>query len=190
MKIGSGREFEGSDGDAEQRGPTSSAAAVWDRALYDELSRLVAPLVRNESGVRSFRPSDVVQEAYLRLRDLHGWSPDSFRARAVETIRRVLVDAARRRRAAKRGGGHTRVPLEEAAVGVPVGGNGELDLVDIDEALTHLGRVDARAAKVIELRFFGSRTVPEAAEELRICERSANADFRRGISWLRERLQR
>jgi RNA polymerase sigma-70 factor (ECF subfamily) len=189
MKIGNAREIDPND-DAE--GPTDSAAPSlpWDGALYEELSRVVTPIARRESGTRSFRPSDVVQETYLRLREGPGESMPAFRARAVETARRVLVDAARRRRAAKRGGGQSRVPLDEASLEASPTRDGPIDLVDIDEALTHLARVDARAAKVIELRFFGECTVAETAAELGICERSASADFVRGISWLRERLQR
>lgn len=157
-------------------------------SAYAELYRLAAMLVAKESGVRSFGPSDICSEAYLRLRGTSCVPIERFRARAANVIRRILVDAARRRNAEKRGRGWERTSIESATreVARP---DFSLDLVDLDAELEALGGVDPRAARVIELRHFGGLTSDEIAAELGVSVRTVTDDLKRGAQWLKERLR-
>jgi RNA polymerase sigma factor (TIGR02999 family) len=156
--------------------------------VYDELHLLAQRAMRHERGGHTLQATALVNEAYLRLVDQRraGWEHRTqFLAVAAQLMRRILVDHARGRGAAKRGGGQERVPLENAAVSAPEKG---LDLVSLDEALTRLARIDAQQARVVELRFFGGLTVEEAAEVLGVSPATVKREWTMAKAWLRREL--
>jgi RNA polymerase sigma-70 factor, ECF subfamily len=126
----------------------------------------------------------LVNEAYLRL--IGSTQPNwhdrvHFYAVCAKIMRHILVDYARSRRTAKRGGGDPPVPLIEAAA---VGPDAALDLVAIDEALEILTRMDERKGKVVELRFFGGLSFEETAEVLKVSTDTVQRDWRLAKAWL------
>jgi len=133
--------------------------------VYDELRRLAAQRLAQEKPGQTLEATALVHEAYLRLVEgtpaQHFNSRGHFFAACAEAMRRILVDQARRKQAAKRGGEARRVPLDAIDVGrVPPAD----DLLAIDEALTRLAAEDAAAARLIELRYFAGMSVEDAAE--------------------------
>jgi RNA polymerase sigma factor (TIGR02999 family) len=133
--------------------------------VYDELRRLAAQRLADESPGQTLQATALVHEAYLRLVDPGGsgqyWnSRGHFFAAAAEAMRRILVDQARRKQASKRGGQGRRVPLEAADVGFTSAAD---ELLDIDEALTRLAAEDAQAARLIQLRYFAGLSIEDAA---------------------------
>lgn len=170
------------------RAAEDDGAAPDDRAelveqLYDELRGLAAAKVAGERGGHTLRPTDLVHEAWIRLaRDRAAWrSRTVFLRVAAVTMRRVLVDHARTRRAAKRGDGWTRIALTDGiAVALPP----EVDVIALDEALTALAARDARRARLVELRFFAGMSMPEVATALGVSLSTAEADWRFAQAWL------
>ena len=132
--------------------------------LYAELHALAARRMRGEARSHTLQPTALVNEAYLRLMRGAGAINDRthFFALAARAMRHVLVDHARQRRSAKRGGEWERVTLELAPGRQPV----DVDVLALDEALTELSTLDERAARVVELRFFGGYTDDEVCEIL------------------------
>lgn len=134
--------------------------------VYDELRRLAASYVRRERRGQTLQPTALVHEAYMRLvkpGDRPWTGRTHFVAIAAMSMRQVLVDRARRRDAAKRGGGIERVTLQESLIPAP-DGDGGVDLVALDQALTDLAVLDPLQSKIVELRYFGGLTVEETAE--------------------------
>lgn len=152
---------------------------------YAELRRLAERYLG--SADRTLQPTAVVHEAYLKLAatDPEAWADrEHFLAVAARAMRQILVDAARRRLADKRGGDRSRVTL----TGLPEAGPDGLDTLSLDEALTRLGALDPRQARVVELRFFGGLTVPEVAQVLDQSTATVERDWRRARAWLRVQL--
>ncbi len=142
--------------------------------VYDELRKLAAAKLAQETPGQTLQATALVHEAYLRLVDTeraqHWNSRGHFFAAAAEAMRRILVEQARRKQADKRGGRRRRVPLENAdAPYTPP----DDDLLAIDEALTRLAAEDARAAQLIQLRYFGGLSVEVAAEVVGLSRSSA-----------------
>jgi RNA polymerase sigma factor (TIGR02999 family) len=165
-----------SDGDAD-------ALGVLAALVNDELRGMARRIAAGEHR-RDWRPTDLVQEAYLRLLDWRGvrWENRAhFFATAAGMMRRVLVDAARARRAAKRGEGADPVTLDRMEVAGP-GPN--VDLLAVEEALQALAAVNSRAARVVELRFFGGFSVEETAEALGVSVRTVIHDWNTARAWL------
>ena len=134
--------------------------------VYDELRRLAASYLRRERQGQTLQATALVHEAYVRLvrpgdQPWHGRT--HFLAIAALSMRQVLVDRARRRGAAKRGGGEQRVTLDDALLPAPQPDTG-VDLVALDAALTALAALDPQQARIVELRYFGGLTVEETAE--------------------------
>lgn len=157
-------------------------------ALYEELRRLAAREFRRERTAHTLQVTALVSEAYLRLREVHGvtWeSREQFLGFAAHLMRRILVEHARRRVRAKRGGGAVRVTLEEAD---RVGVRRPRDLLALDEALGALGELDARKAAVVELRFFGGLSLEETATVLRVSPETVGREWRRAKAWLYQEL--
>jgi len=129
----------------------------------------------------------LANEAWIRLRKYSGHGSEQTPVVAAAVLRSVLVDAARREGAVKRGNGWRRVALEPA---VAVEGAGErwVDLLDLDEALEGLERSNPRAARIVELRFFGGLSVAETAVFIGASERTVEAEFRLARALLRVRL--
>jgi RNA polymerase sigma factor (TIGR02999 family) len=157
--------------------------------VYDELRHIAARQLRQERAGHTLQATAVVNEAYLRLQGHEGFqwpSRSHFFAFAAHLIRRVLVDHARHRNRAKRGGGLERVTLAEAA---DLALERAPDLEALDEALTCLEALDPRKAAVVELRFFGGLTTDEIAQHLSVSPETVGREWRRAKAWLFDQLQ-
>ena len=163
--------------------------------VYDELRRMARRYTRRENAGNMLQTTALVHEVYLRLLDAKGVECKDrvhFFALSAGMMRRILVDAARERASAKRGGrvehiGHTEeVNLEDIAGNVSLK---SAELLALDEALQDLARVDPRKARVIELRFFGGLSVEETAEVLNISPQSVMRDWKLARAWLNRELQ-
>ena len=156
---------------------------------YDELRRIAQRAMNEERVGHTLQATALVNEVYLKL-DASGrqWhSRGHFFAAAAEAIRRILIDHARSKGTAKRGGGRGRVPLEDSLAVAGGGGRG-VDIVDLDMALRELSEMDPRMAKVVELRFFGGLEVSEVADVLGFSKRTIEGDWTTARAWLRSRL--
>ena len=172
----------------EWRGENQEAANQLMELVYGELHRIASREMRRERREHTLQTTALVNEMYLRLCGSApvGWQDRAhFFAVAAQQLRRVLVDHARRARSGKRGGGQIRLELLESD-----GGTWELDerLLALDESLTRLEALDARAAKVIELRFFGGLSETDAAEALNISIATLKRDWDFARTWLASRL--
>ena len=152
--------------------------------VYQELRRLAGNYLRRERVDHTLQPTALVHEAYLRL--VHGnsvsWeSRAHFYAIAAKLMRRVLVDHARSRNAAKRGGLAEKVSLDEARDLPPAATN---DLVALDGALQDLARTYPRKSEVVELKFFGGLDVKEIAEVLQVSPKTVLRDWQFAKLWL------
>jgi RNA polymerase sigma factor (TIGR02999 family) len=157
--------------------------------VYDELHRRARNYWAHERGGRTLQATALVNEAFLRLVEVEGvrWQDRAhFFALAAQLMRRILVDAARARRAEKRGGGEIRVTLDDGIGAL----HRDDDLVRLDEALAALADLDRRKARVIELRFFGGLSVDETAEVLQISPQSVLRDWSLAKAWLTREMQR
>lgn len=157
--------------------------------VYEELRRQAARYLQRERGDHTLQTTALVHEAYVRLIDqvnVRWQNRAHFYAIAAEMMRRILVDHARRRHAAKRGGDAVKVTLDEA---VNAAGERDLDLIAVDEALTKLAALDQQQARVVEMRFFGGLNVDETAEVLGISERTVKRDWSVAKAWIRRELR-
>jgi RNA polymerase sigma factor (TIGR02999 family) len=154
--------------------------------VYGELRRRAGGYLRRERPGHTLQPTALVHEAYLRLVGLqvHLRNRSQFFGVASNLMRRILVDHARRRRAAKRDA--IRVTLNEVAQPVA---ERAVDLVRLDEALTELSALDARQARVVELRYFGGLTLQEAAKVLGVSVPTVKRDWALARAWLFDRLK-
>jgi len=158
--------------------------------VYEELRRLARRYMRNERAGNTLQTTALVNEAYLRLVDAKnvGWQDRlHFFAVSAQMMRRILVDAARARASAKRGGQAKRVDHSSAfnLDEVPdVSSERDRELVAIDDALNTLAEMDPRKGRVIELRFFGGLSVEETAEILKISPQSVMRDWKLAKAWL------
>lgn len=155
--------------------------------VYDELHRLARDCMRGERPEHTLQTTALVNEAYLRLvKGAVKWQDRAhFFAMAATAMRRVLVDHARARGRQKRAG--VQVSLEESMLVLPDRGD---ELIAIDDALNALAREDDRAAKVIELHFFGGLTYDETAEALGISAATVDRDLRFARAWLYRSMSR
>ena len=152
--------------------------------VYRELHRLAQAYMRGERAGHALQTTALVNEAYVRLIEggSQGWqSRAHFYAVAAKLMRHILVDFARSRDRIKRGGALEQVSLDEALV---LTDGCTAELLDLDEALTTLSKLDERQSRVVELRFFGGLTEPEIAEVLKLSERTVQSDWRLARSWL------
>jgi len=148
--------------------------------IYDELRALAASFMAREQHAQSLQPTALVHEAYERLigqRNLDPADRSRFFAAAAAIMRRVLIDHARARRADKRGGDERAVTLDTGVVGSASDEPAAVDVLELDAALERLSKVHDRAAKVVELRFFGGLSVPETARSLGVSERLVFDDW-------------
>ena len=156
--------------------------------LYEELRELAAAHMRHERAAHTLQPTALAHEVYLRLRDaikVESCGRTQFLAIASRAMRQILVDHARRRNSAKRGGGQAHDVLTEAPAefGVP-----QVDLLDLDEALNALAALDERRARVVEMRFFGGLRIREIAEVTRRSNTAVEEDWYFARAWLLRRL--
>ncbi|MEZ4647739.1 MAG: ECF-type sigma factor [Candidatus Eisenbacteria bacterium] len=166
------------------------------RCLYDELRALARAHLRGERGGHTLQATALVNEAYLRLSREHRIGAESrsqFLAVAATTMRRILVDYARTRGRKKRGGGAIHVPLESGAIGEDdfLLSEDEADeLLALEDALTRLGEVNERAAKVVEHRFFAGLSLEETGELLGVSTKTIQRDWIAARAWLRKEVAR
>lgn len=156
--------------------------------IYRELRRIAARYLRGESAGHTWQPTDLVHEAYLQLAGAQvDWQDRAhFLAVAAKQMRRLLVDHARAKRRAKRGGGIHAVTLDEEMLPAqtPVD-----NLIDLDDALTRLAAQDERKAAILELHVFGGLTYDETARVLGLSPATVNRELRFAKAWVFKEVQ-
>jgi RNA polymerase sigma factor (TIGR02999 family) len=155
--------------------------------VYEELRRIAHRQLGRERDGHTVGTTALVHEAYLRLVDQRAaWNDRAhFYGVAAQAMRRVLLDYARRHRAAKRDGALLQVPLDDAVVAAEERGDA---LIALDEALERLAGVAPRLARVVELRFFGGLTESDAGEVLGVDARTVRRDWTKAKAWLHQEL--
>jgi RNA polymerase sigma factor (TIGR02999 family) len=156
--------------------------------VYDELRRLAGRYLRRERDNHSLQPTALVNEAYLRLVDqkVEWQSRAQFYGLAARVMRNILVDHARSRQAAKRGGEQFRVSFDSDRQGSTDSG---IKFLAVHEALERLAIFDAQKAQIVELRFFGGLSIEETAEVLGIGHATVERDWKLARAWLRRELE-
>jgi RNA polymerase sigma factor (TIGR02999 family) len=157
--------------------------------VYSELRRIAGRYLRHESSGHSLQPTALVNEAYLRLTEIKeiDWMGRShFYAVCATIMRRILVDHARAQRARKRGDGWDAVSLNDAMLPSP---ERAPEILALDEALGRLALLDARQAKIVELRFFAGMSEEETGDVLGISSRTVKRDWRIAKAWLFKELK-
>ena len=156
--------------------------------IYQELRRLAGKVMSGERRDHTLQTTALVHEAYLELARIHDLSVESrprLLALAAQAMRRILVDHARARRAAKRGGAAVRVTLSDGVAGSP---GPTLDLIAFDEALTRLSTLDEGLVRVVEMRFIAGMSVEETGEALSISSTTVKRDSAMARAWLLKEL--
>jgi RNA polymerase sigma factor (TIGR02999 family) len=156
--------------------------------VYGELRRVAANHLRREARGHTLQPTALVNEAYLRLVRIKRMTLNDrahFFALCSTLMRQILVDAARARRVAKRGGGAVRVTLDERLLS----SDSSTDAVALDDALKALEQVDERKSRVVELRFFAGLSVEETAAVLAVSTDTISRDWKFAKTWLRRELR-
>jgi len=156
--------------------------------VYGELRRLAGGLMRSERPDHTLQPTALVNEMYLRLvgdSEIEWENRSHFFGAAAAAMRRILVEHARQHDAAKRGGGWTRVTLDD---GIPGTGSPDIEVLDLDRALTRLAEMDERMERVVELRVFAGMEMKEIAHVLGVSERTVYDDWRIAKMWLAREL--
>ncbi len=159
--------------------------------VYTELHRQASRYLRRERSDHTLQTTALIHEAYMKLvdqREVNWQNRTHFFGIAAQMMRRILVDYARQRHRAKRGGIAEDLPLEEAAL--VVSEERSVDLVALDEALTRLAEFDERQARIVELRYFSGLTIEETAEVLRISPATVKSDWNVAKAWLRHEITR
>lgn len=172
-----------------RKGNDDAANRLFESA-HAELLRLAAWQLQRERPFHTLQPAALVNELYLKLfagEPVNWQNRAHFFAVAAQQLRRLLIDHARSRQAEKRDGGRVRLSLTEVdGVAAPW----EEDLIDLDQALSHLHQFDPRSVRVIELRFFAGLTEKETAEVLDISVATVKRDWDFARAWLASQLGR
>jgi RNA polymerase sigma factor (TIGR02999 family) len=158
--------------------------------VYDELRKVAARHLRGQRPGHTLQTTALVNEAYMRLIDssqVRWQNRAHFFAVSAQLMRRILVDFARQRQNLKRGAGAHQVSLDEALVVAPERG---ADLLALDEALDRLATLNARQARLVELRYFGGLSEEETAEALKVSLRTVQRDWNLARLWLYRELNR
>jgi RNA polymerase sigma-70 factor (ECF subfamily) len=159
---------------------------------YDDLRPIAHGNLRRERAMNvTLQTTGLVSEAYLRFATLVGLGPEDrtrFFAVASTTMRRVLVDHARRRASLKRGESPQTVTLDDADL--PLGDDEAEELIALDEALIRLEQINPRSAEVVQYRFFGGLTLEETAEVLVVSAKTVQRDWLAARAWLRKEVAR
>ena len=156
--------------------------------VYEELHRLARRYMRNESPGHTLQTSALVNEAFIRLvdqRNVHWQNRSHFFGIAAQMMRRILVDYARSRNFAKRGGGAVKLSLEE---GLIVSEERTEQVVAVHEALDGLAKIDPRQAQIVELKFFGGLSNEETGEVLAVSPGTVARDWTMAKAWLRREI--
>jgi RNA polymerase sigma factor (TIGR02999 family) len=158
--------------------------------VYDELRRQASAFLRRERRGHTLQTTDLVHETYFKLinqKEVQWQNRAHFFAIAAEAMRRFLVDYARKRSAAKRGGGQAKVALDDATL---MAAERPEELVALDEALTTLGELDQRQHQIVEQRFFAGCKLEEIAENLGISVATVKRDWNSAKAWLHREMVR
>lgn len=172
-----------------QKGDRAAASRLLP-IVYGELRRLAAYYMRGEKAGQTIQATELVHEAYLRLvgQERIEWQGRShFLAMAATSMRRILVDRARKKMADKHGGGGEKIQLEEAVVLSP---QKSKDLVALDDALKRLEEISPRQTRVVELRFFGGLEMEDIAKIEGVSLRTVKQDWSLARSWLHHEIAR
>lgn len=156
--------------------------------VYDELRRLAHQYMRRERPGHTLQTSALVNEAYVRLVDQNNIQWESrahFFGIAALLMRQILVDEARRRNVAKRGGGAIRVSLNEATA---VAQEQSASVMALDDAMKTLEQIDPRKSRIVELRFFGGMSIEETAEALKVSPGTVMREWTFARAWLRNQM--
>jgi RNA polymerase sigma-70 factor (ECF subfamily) len=170
--------------------PAATDVARLMPLVYDQLRAIAHKYFQDERPGHTLQPTAVVHEAYLRLVDesrVEWQGRTHFRAICAKVMRRVLIDYARARKRARRGGGQQTMVLDSAVAPLDIDG---LDAVDLNDALEQLESLDSRQARIVELRFFGGLSVEEVATTLGVSKRTVEGDWTHAKAWLRNELER
>lgn len=173
-----------------ERGEKEASAELLP-AVYEELRSLAKAKLAHEQPGHTLQATALVHEAWLRLVGPAGqersWTTRGhFFSAAAESMRRILVDSARRRNRLKRGGDREREEVDLGDVAAP---QPREDLLELDEALDKLAGVDAEAVSLVQLRYFAGLSMPEAAQALNLSPRSADRLWAYAKAWLKDELQ-
>lgn len=172
------------------RGDAAALDALMPQ-IIDELRRVANKYLRSESAASTLQPTALINEVYLRMVDRKrvSWKDRAhFFSFAALTMRRVLVEHARARRAAKRGGGRDRVTLIDSPPSDP--SSKKAEVLDLDRALDKLAALDRKQARVVELRYFTGLTVNETAEAMGISRASVTRYWTLAKAYLYRELER
>jgi RNA polymerase sigma factor (TIGR02999 family) len=157
--------------------------------VYDELRKLAAQKLGQETPGQTLQPTALVHEAYLRLvgegEGPHWNSRGHFFAAAAEAMRRILVDHARRKTSEKRGGDRKRQDLDAQQLAIP---EVREDLIALDEALTKFAAIEPQGAQLIQLRYFAGLSIPEAARVLGVSPRTADRLWAYTRAWFHQEI--
>jgi RNA polymerase sigma factor (TIGR02999 family) len=173
----------------EARAGKSEAVGALLPLVYDELQGLAQGYFSKERKGHTLQPTALIHEAWIKLAGELGRTDDrrEFFACAARAMRQVLIDHARTARRDKRGSGARRVTLDGELV---AGDAPAMDLVDLDDTLQRLAALNARHARMVELRLFGGLTIPETAETLGVSTATVERDWYTVRAWLRRELGR
>lgn len=166
----------------------SSAPEILLPLVYHELRKLASGYLKNERADHTLQATALVHEAYLRLVD---WENVSWQNRAhffavsAQVMRHILVDHARKKKAEIHGGNLQKLALDEA---ISFSQSREVDLVDLDDALKDLEKLDERQSKIVELRFFAGLSIEETAHALGVSTMTVSRDWNFAKAWLYRRL--
>ena len=159
--------------------------------IYAELRRVAGRYLGRERRNHTLQPTALVNEAWLRLENQHGseWQGRTHGlALAAQAMRRLLVDHGRHQKRQKRGGGVSPVALDDLMKAATTGAVPVEELLTLENAITRLETIDARAAQVVSLRFFSGLSAPEVAEHLGVSLRTVEADWTHARAWLKREL--
>ena len=152
--------------------------------VYGELHRIAESFMRHERADHTLQPTALVHEAFLRLvdqREVNWQNRAQFFGVAAQMMRRILVNHARDRHAAKRGGGELLLSLDET---IDYFAGQDVNLMLLDEALNALARIDEQQSRIVELRFFGGLSIEETAEVVRVSPATVKREWRIAKAWL------
>ena len=174
---------------SEMRGGDPAAADALFERVYAELRRLAGAYLRKERQDHTLQPTALVHEAYLKLigSDNMNWQDRRhFFNVAAQIMRNILVDHARKHQAEKRGGEGRKLSLDEA---VEYYRQRDINLIDLDQALTELATLDPDQSRIVELKFFAGLKIDEVASLLNVSEATVNRQWHKAKMWLRSRMQ-
>jgi RNA polymerase sigma factor (TIGR02999 family) len=158
--------------------------------VYEELRRQASRYLRRERPNHTLQTTALIHEAYLKLigQEVSWQNRAHFFGIAAQAMRRILVDHAKTRHREKRGGAAENLALEEAAyVGVA---EKSVDLVNLDEALNRLAKLDPRQARIVELRYFSGLSIDETAEVIGVSNATVRNDWNMAKAWLKQEIQK